>query len=79
MYPTVVADKVIIQFYLQQVKEVQFNIYNIQGKLISTDSYKPQQAGLLYAQVNCTELQAATYIMEVKAGNQSYKGKIIKQ
>lgn len=79
MYPTVVADKVIIQFYLQQVKEVQFNIYNIQGKLISTDTYKPQQAGLLYAQVNCTELPAATYIMEVKAGNQSYKGKIIKQ
>lgn len=79
MFPNPVGDKLIVQYYLYEAADVQFNVYNMAGKLISTDNVYHPDYGLQYAQLNTTALSTGSYVVEVKAEGHSYRKQVIKQ
>ena len=79
MYPNPVGDKLIIQYYLFRQENVEFKVFDANGRLISEDNAYYPGTGLLYAQINTTPLQAGTYFVEIKAGGHSYRKQVLKQ
>lgn len=79
MFPNPTSDKLIVQYYLYEASNVSFKVFDLSGKLISTDEFYQTDMGLKYAQLNTTVLPQGTYIVEVKAGVNTYRKQIIKQ
>lgn len=79
MFPNPTSDKLIVQYYLYEATNVAFKVYDLNGKLISTDEFYQTDMGLKYAQLNTTVLPQGTYVVEVKAGANTYRKQIIKQ
>ncbi|MBS1613664.1 MAG: T9SS type A sorting domain-containing protein, partial [Bacteroidetes bacterium] len=79
MFPNPTSDKLIVQYYLYEASNVSFKVFDVNGRLISTDEYYQTDMGLKYAQLNTTVLAAGTYVVEVKAGANTYRKQIIKQ
>lgn len=79
MFPNPTSDKLIIQYYLYEATNVSFKVFDLNGKLISTDEFYQTDMGLRYAQLNTTDLPQGTYVVEVKAGANTYRKQIVKQ
>lgn len=79
MFPNPTSDKLVVQYYLYEASNVSFKVFDVNGRLISTDEFYQTDMGLKYAQLNTTVLAAGTYVVEVKAGNNTYRKQIIKQ
>lgn len=79
MYPNPVGDKLIIQYYLFREENVEFKVFDVNGRLISEDNAYYPGTGLLYAQINTTPLAPGTYFVEIKAGGHVYRKQVLKQ
>jgi len=79
MFPNPVNDKLIIQYYLYNKGNVSFTVYDLNGKVISIDTYNHADTGLLYAQLNTSQLAKGQYIVEVSVNGDTYRKQIIKQ
>ncbi len=79
MYPNPVNDKLIIQYYLYTAEVVNMNVYDLNGRMVSTGQISSSTNGLHHAQLNTVELAAGTYIVELKSGSFAYRKQIIKR
>ncbi len=79
MFPNPVNDKLVVQYYLYEPSQVEFNVFDVAGKLISKDEVFHPNTGLQYAQLNTLALPAGNYVVEVKAGGHTYRKKVIKE
>lgn len=79
MYPNPVDDKLIIQYYLYNAEQVLMNVYDINGRLVSTGQISSSTNGLHHAQLNTGELASGTYVVELKAGTLAYRKQIVKR
>lgn len=79
MFPNPTSDKLVVQYYLYEASNVTFNVYDVNGRLISTDEFYQTDMGLKYAQLNTTVLPVGTYVVEVKAGANTFRKQIVKQ
>ncbi len=78
MYPNPVNDRLIVQYYLYETHELELNLYDVRGGLISASKIN-STPGLNYAQFNMANLPVGNYIAEVKTNKGSYRKKIIKE
>lgn len=78
VYPNPVGSYMIVQYYLYEQGEVQFNLYNNLGQLVQTSK---QEGGvnLQYVQLKTDNLAAGTYVLEIKSKGQSFSRKIVKK
>ena len=79
MFPNPVSDRLVVQYYLYQNEIITFNVYDISGKQVSTQSFSHVNSGLQYAEVNMTTLPNGNYIVELKGKNAFYRKKMVKE
>lgn len=78
MFPNPVGDKLVVQYYLYEAAETEFNVYDATGRKVSSDKIFAA-SGLQHVQLNMTGLPAGNYIAELKAGENTYRKKVLKE
>jgi hypothetical protein len=77
MFPNPATDVTNIKLTLDKNSTVVVRVFDMQGKLMSTDSYSSQAAGERNYKVNVSGLKTGTYLVNVTAGEKSHTGKLL--
>jgi hypothetical protein len=78
VYPNPVGSYMIVQYYLYEPGEVQFNLYNGIGQLVQT-SKQDSATNLQYVQLKTENIAAGNYVLEIKSKRQTFHRKIVKK
>jgi hypothetical protein len=78
VYPNPVGSYMIVQYYLYEPGEVQFNLYNCIGQLMQT-SKQDSGTNLQYVQLKTENIAAGNYVLEIKSKGQTFHRKIVKK
>lgn len=77
--PNVVSANTTLQFTNDgTLSNALVSIYNVQGKLMTSESYTNLNTGVVEIPVNVSSLANGTYIIKLNSGNQNYNMKLIK-
>lgn len=78
LYPNPVNENATIKFNLSKTDDVKINVYNIQGRLISTFSLSNMAAGNHSYSFDCKNISKGTYIVNIVSGTESATAKFVK-
>jgi len=77
MYPNPVIDEVTISFELESSMDVEFIIYDMQGRAMKTFDNGVQNSGKHEIRISCEDLPNGTYVLQLISGHQSSSSKFI--
>ena len=77
VYPNPTNDKVTIDFTLSKDEQVQLNIIDITGKVVSSTNIGNRDSGLHSEIINCSNLPSGMYFVNLKTNTQNKTAKII--
>jgi hypothetical protein len=75
--PNPVNDVAVIRFSTENDSNIDFRIYDLQGKLVKTINLSNQPAGANELSVNASEFSAGTYLIRMNAGTQQSTAKFV--
>ncbi len=80
LYPTVFSDKIMISMNLEEAKDLNFTLLNINGQKVFTKAFQNQKAKTsLSFSKELTSVNNGVYFLEVSIGNEIKTFKLIKQ
>ena len=77
VYPNPVKETANVSFNLNASENVLINVYDLHGKLVSSQDLSKLPAGQQKAQINCTSLNKGIYIIQLKTGKNTTSSKFI--
>lgn len=78
IYPNPVADQLHLTYYLSQQQAVTISLFNLSGSRIAVLANETQQAGTYNPSFSFDEFAKGVYVLELKAGAQSFLKKVVK-
>jgi hypothetical protein len=75
--PNPVNDVAVVRFSLQNSSNIDFQIYDLQGKLVRTINLSNQPAGTNEISVDAANLGSGTYLIRMSAGTQQVSSKFV--
>ena len=79
MYPNPVNDRLVIQYYLYEAEPVTMNVYDLNGRLVSTGQLSNATNGLHHAQLSTLELTGGEYLVEIKTESFAYRKRVVRE
>ncbi|MEO6168487.1 MAG: choice-of-anchor V domain-containing protein [Chitinophagales bacterium] len=78
IYPNPVADQLHLTYYLSNQQPVTISLLNLSGSRITVLTNETQQAGSYNPSFSFDEFATGVYVLELKAGTQSFLRKVVK-
>lgn len=75
--PNPVSDNAIIRYNMEDNSNVEFQIYDLQGKLVKTINLSNQMAGSNELSIDASQFGAGTYLIRMTAGAQQSSSKFV--
>ncbi|MFA6127778.1 MAG: T9SS type A sorting domain-containing protein [Bacteroidales bacterium] len=75
--PNPVSDMATIRYSTENIADIDFQIYDLQGKLVKTINLSKQPAGSNEVSIDASEFGAGTYLIRMTAGTQQTSSKFI--
>ena len=77
VYPNPTNGIIMIDFSLQSAEQVQFNIVDITGKIVLSNSFGNRDAGAYSETMDCSNLSPGLYFVNMKTNTQNKTSKIV--
>jgi alkaline phosphatase D len=77
-FPNPFHDKFVVQFYLEDATPVSANMYDLAGKLVSSQDLGNRTEGVNLANVDGSKLPAGNYVLVLDNGKQTYRKQVVK-
>ncbi len=78
VYPNPTSNMVNISYTQFLKTQGTFTLYDITGRIVKTQQYRPQTEGKQHLKFSIAELKEGTYFYILQVGEQTYNGKVIK-
>ena len=75
--PNPVNDFATIRYNMENSSNVDFQIFDLQGKLVKTINLSNQQAGANEVAIDASAFSAGTYLIRMTAGSQQASSKFV--
>ncbi len=79
VYPNPVKDNLTLQFTLEKAQSVVTNVYTIDGKRVQTTLDNSMAVGEHRKEINLTNLESGTYLVELRSDEFSITQRVVKQ